>query len=107
MSNETILAKSVLENFARHHCDPVSLAVNGSNTQFRTSIQEKNDHVDTLFYHLIELDSPLNRYPYLQIKRAIDITVSLLLILLIMPWLIPLLYLCIKINSGGPLFFLQ
>jgi putative colanic acid biosysnthesis UDP-glucose lipid carrier transferase len=41
------------------------------------------------------------------IKRGIDVTVSLLIVLLILSWLLPLLAILIKLDSRGPVFFKQ
>jgi putative colanic acid biosysnthesis UDP-glucose lipid carrier transferase len=49
------------------------------------------------------LDKQLNRW----CKRAADIFISLLVILLIFPWLIPLLAVWIAVDSRGPVFFRQ
>lgn len=49
------------------------------------------------------LDKPLNSL----LKRAFDIIVSLLVIIGILTWLIPLMALIIKLDSKGPVFFLQ
>lgn len=51
----------------------------------------------------IPLDDIKNRF----FKRAFDISFSLFVILFVMSWLYPLLYLVIKINSSGPVFFVQ
>jgi putative colanic acid biosynthesis UDP-glucose lipid carrier transferase len=51
--------------------------------------------------------SPLARPYNIILKRAFDITVSVLVILGILSWLLPVLALCIKIDSRGPVFFLQ
>jgi len=40
-------------------------------------------------------------------KRIIDITISMLLIPLVLSWLVPLLAIIIKLDSRGPVFFLQ
>ena len=48
-----------------------------------------------------------NRRPYLIYKRSMDIATSLLVMLLIFPWLFPLLILAIKTDSRGPAFFKQ
>ena len=44
---------------------------------------------------------------YLLSKRLIDIVVASSIILLIMPWLSPIVALLIKLNSKGPIFFVQ
>ena len=41
------------------------------------------------------------------LKRVFDITFSLAVILLIFPWLFPIIALAIKLESTGPIFFLQ
>lgn len=49
------------------------------------------------------LDDPENRF----FKRTFDIFFSLLVIIFLMSWLVPLLAMLIKINSKGPVFFIQ
>lgn len=48
-----------------------------------------------------------SRKRYLFIKRGFDIAFSLVVILAIMSWLIPLVSLAIFLDSGGPVFFRQ
>ncbi len=47
------------------------------------------------------------RYGYFLLKRCIDFTFSLFVILLIYPWLMPILMIIIKLDSKGPIFFHQ
>ena len=49
------------------------------------------------------LDNGFNR----AVKRSLDIFISLIVILFFLPWLIPLIAVFIKLNSAGPVFFLQ
>lgn len=51
--------------------------------------------------------SPLENKINLMLKRSSDLAVSLLVILLLLSWLIPLLALFIKVTSRGPVFFIQ
>lgn len=44
---------------------------------------------------------------YLFFKRSFDITLALVLILGVLSWLLPLMALLIKLDSRGPVFFLQ
>jgi putative colanic acid biosynthesis UDP-glucose lipid carrier transferase len=44
---------------------------------------------------------------YLVVKRITDIFISLLVILLIFPWLLPVIITLIKLDSRGPIFFKQ
>jgi putative colanic acid biosynthesis UDP-glucose lipid carrier transferase len=41
------------------------------------------------------------------LKRAIDIIISTLLIIIVFPWLLPIMAFIIKLDSEGPIFFLQ
>src|ERR1700761_5526368 len=47
------------------------------------------------------------RYNYLIYKRLMDVLTSLAVIVLISPWLFPVLCLLIKLDSKGPVFFKQ
>lgn len=48
-----------------------------------------------------------DRYNYLIYKRLMDILSSTIVILLIFPFLFPIIILLIKLDSGGPVFFRQ
>lgn len=51
---------------------------------------------------------PLHRLNYIAgTKRVMDLGISLLLLLVVLTWLTPLLYLLIRLDSAGPLFFVQ
>jgi len=47
------------------------------------------------------------RHRYLQAKGIFDIIISLLVIVLIFSWLFPILFLLIRLDSKGPIFFVQ
>lgn len=51
----------------------------------------------------VKLEKAVNRY----IKRSVDILLGGFLALLILPWLIPLVAIIIKVESKGPVFFIQ
>ncbi|HEY4323830.1 MAG TPA: sugar transferase [Mucilaginibacter sp.] len=51
--------------------------------------------------------SPLLKQHNLIIKRLFDIIISITAIMLVLTWLLPLLAILIKIDSRGPIFFLQ
>lgn len=53
------------------------------------------------------MPEPLDNYENQIIKRAFDIIFSLLVIVFILSWLIPILAILIKIESKGPVFFAQ
>jgi putative colanic acid biosynthesis UDP-glucose lipid carrier transferase len=48
-----------------------------------------------------------SRHTYLVVKRITDIFIALLVILLIFPWLLPVIITLIKLDSRGPIFFKQ
>lgn len=53
------------------------------------------------------LNIPLNRLKNKLLKRTFDIVFSFLVVVFILSWLIPLISLLIKIESKGPVFFIQ
>jgi len=59
--------------------------------------------IATVHYIQIPLDKKINRF----IKRVIDVVLSIMVITCILTWLIPLLFVIIKLESKGPLFFMQ
>ena len=50
---------------------------------------------------------PLDHTGARTLKRSIDISVSLIIIVAVLSWLIPVIALLIKLTSRGPVFFLQ
>ncbi|MBC7946547.1 MAG: sugar transferase [Chitinophagaceae bacterium] len=48
-----------------------------------------------------------NRKNYLYLKRTVDIVVSLLVIVLVLSWLLPIVAIWIRLDSRGPVFFSQ
>jgi putative colanic acid biosysnthesis UDP-glucose lipid carrier transferase len=66
-------------------------------------------HVEPLVERIpvVQLPLPLDHNINRVVKRLFDIIVSTIIILLVFPWLFPLIALCIKLNSKGPVFFLQ
>ncbi|MBP6303785.1 MAG: sugar transferase, partial [Bacteroidia bacterium] len=60
-----------------------------------TIYQEENNHLSIV------------RFPGSFVKRAADIVFSLLVIVLLLSWLLPLLAVLIKLSSKGPVFFVQ
>ena len=61
------------------------------------------DNTLVLNVRKLPFDYPHNRV----IKRIFDIIFSLLVILLVMSWLTPILWILVKLESKGPLFFRQ
>jgi putative colanic acid biosynthesis UDP-glucose lipid carrier transferase len=48
-----------------------------------------------------------DKWTYFLLKRIIDMVLSVLMILVVFSWLLPLLALWVKLDSRGPVFFLQ
>lgn len=61
------------------------------------------ENTPVLMFRREPLESVVNRF----LKKVFDICFSLAVILLIFPWLFPILILLIKIESPGPVFFKQ
>jgi len=61
------------------------------------------DYTPVLSIRKLPFDEPLIKY----FKRSFDVVFSLLIIILILSWLIPLLFIIIKLDSKGSLFFKQ
>lgn len=73
-----------------------------------TSIGKTNKAVNTKDKSSTDLRAYINqRQSYLLGKRIIDISISVLVLLFIFSWLFPLLFLLIKLDSKGPVFFIQ
>lgn len=70
-----------------------------------------NRHVNIDFYDdlpiLILRKEPLENLFNKTLKRIFDITFSIIILALVMPWLFPLVYLMQKLTSKGPVFFIQ
>lgn len=56
---------------------------------------------------LIQTKYPLDYYSNFLLKRSFDIIFSVLVLLCICSWLFPIIAILIKINSKGPVFFIQ
>jgi putative colanic acid biosysnthesis UDP-glucose lipid carrier transferase len=71
----------------------------------------RNKHVTIDFYNdlpvLLLRKEPLDNLFNKFVKRLFDILFSLIIILLIVPWLFPIVMLIQKLTSKGPVFFLQ
>jgi putative colanic acid biosynthesis UDP-glucose lipid carrier transferase len=52
---------------------------------------------------VVPLDDPGNQF----VKRIFDIVFSAIFLLFVMSWLLPILFVLVKLDSRGPLFFLQ
>ncbi len=69
----------------------------------RNLILDYYDYIPIISLRNIPLDGTTNMY----IKRMFDIVFSLIIIIGILSWLTPILYVFIKLESRGPIFFKQ
>lgn len=53
------------------------------------------------------ITSPLLKKRYKLLKRAVDIIVSLFVIVFLLSWLLPVIAILVKLDSFGPVFFVQ
>jgi putative colanic acid biosynthesis UDP-glucose lipid carrier transferase len=68
---------------------------------------QENKHVSALIQKLIRRRSPLKKKYIRFLKRTIDVTFSFFSIIILFPLLLPVFAILIKLNSKGPVFFLQ
>ncbi|NIK74216.1 putative colanic acid biosynthesis UDP-glucose lipid carrier transferase [Thermonema lapsum] len=69
-----------------------------------TQVNQRPGSFNEVFVHIdIPLDKPGNAL----LKRGFDIVFSLLVVIFVLSWLVPLLALLIKLDSRGPVFFIQ
>ena len=76
------------------------------NTQRLPVTNMKTDYYDYIPVFSVP-KMPLHRTANFVLKRALDITFSVIIILGILSWLTPILYFLIKFESKGPLFFIH
>lgn len=77
------------------------------NSQELYSKNKNEEFYDDTFKVLAVKSLPFQTKENKVVKRAFDILFSFIVILLIMTWLIPILWLVIRLESKGPLFFKQ
>jgi len=97
--------------------DEIKKLITYSNTSFKTlkfvpdSNQMLSSGFEVDYYDYFPVltmnELALNKYSYRLIKRAFDIVFSLFVILGVLSWLIPLLYILTKIESNESLFYIQ
>lgn len=77
------------------------------------SVLKKVDHLEVIDvvqdFNLLYVDRmiPLERSLNSFFKRTFDLIASLLLLIFLFSWIFPIIALLIKLDSGGPVFFLQ
>lgn len=83
ITNGTAQNADILFYGGTHHEIPGLIKLSGRTTSFHTQ--------------------PLNKVT----KRALDLIIAIVVIVSVLSWLVPLLAICIKLGSRGPVFFLQ
>ena len=91
---------SIANNFTQNFTD---ISSTEESYAIATPIQINHQAVEYIRPETLPLDNFWNAL----LKRGFDIIVSIILIVCILSWLIPLLAIIIKLNSRGPVFFLQ
>jgi putative colanic acid biosynthesis UDP-glucose lipid carrier transferase len=61
------------------------------------------NHIDAFSIRIEPLENMMNRF----VKRLFDIVFSLFVIVFVLSWLFPILYILIKLESPGPVLFVQ
>jgi Undecaprenyl-phosphate glucose phosphotransferase len=73
------------------------------NSKKRSMVVQNFDHIPVISVRPEPLESMFNR----MIKRLFDVVFSLFIILFVISWLFPILAILIKLESKGPIFFVQ
>lgn len=94
---------SNLINFADNNLIKLKIIPDNKDIFTRAMSIQNYDKIPILDLRTVPLDTQISRIE----KRAFDILFSSLVIILVLSWLIPILYILIKLESPGPLFFKQ
>ena len=94
---------SDLVDFADNNLKTLKFIPNEKQILSRNFTFDYYDYIPVISLRTIVLDSALNK----GIKRAFDLVFSLLVIIGILSWLTPILAIIIKLETKGPLFFVQ
>ena len=95
--------KSNLIDFSDNNLKVLKFIPDTSEILSQNLIVDYYGYIPIISLRRIPLDEPFNQ----MVKRGFDISFSLLIIVLILSWLVPLLAFLIKFESKGPLFFTQ
>ncbi len=92
-----------LINFADNNLIKLKVILDNKEIFSRAMSLESYENVPVLNLRKVPLDAEYARI----IKRSFDVAVSTLVIVLVLSWLTPLLYILFQIDSPGPVFFKQ
>lgn len=90
-------------DFAENNLIKVKVISRFSNLVNKNLSIQKYGEIPIINVGTIPLDTSFNRF----IKRAFDIVFSMLVMIFLLSWLIPIIGLLIKLDSQGPIFFRQ
>ena len=100
------LSKEVIEKvikFGEENFIDVKLIPNSKGLFSKGMVLDYYDYVPVLSLKKLPFDNPFIKYS----KRAFDIVFSSIIIIFVLSWLTPILFILIKLESKGPLFFTQ
>lgn len=92
-----------LVNFGMNSLIKVSMVVAPISTASTGILFDSQESRPVKDISVVPLDEPANQF----VKRVFDIVFSTLFLVFVMSWLLPILFVIIKLDSKGPLFFLQ
>lgn len=90
-------------DFAENNLIVVKLIPDVKDVFSKEMVVEYFDYTPILSLRKLPFDRPLIRYT----KRIFDIVFALFIIVFVLSWMIPLLFIIIKLESKGPVFFKQ
>ena len=90
-------------DYADNNLTVVKLLPNAKDVFTTKMIVDYYDYIPVLSLRSIPFDNPINQFT----KRLFDIIFSVIIIVFVLSWLTPILFVLIKIESKGPLFFKQ
>ena len=96
-----------METLTKNTSGPIAHAASLKENFPDISLYEIREIKETVCSKEIPLFSPLLTRSNFILKRSLDITLSLFLIIFVLSWLTPLLAILIKLDSQGPVFFRQ
>ena len=95
--------KSQIITIADQYAKKVKLLPEIKVDLLKTFVLRKYEAISVIDINKLPLDGTLNR----MLKRAFDLTFSLVVVVLILSWMYPLFAIIIKLESKGPVFFKQ
>ena len=100
LSNKQI---NKLKDFADNNLRELKFIPDNKEIYSKKLQYEYYNYIPVLSLRVIPLQEPVNQF----VKRFFDILFSLFVIVFVLSWLTPILAICIKLESKGPVFFKQ